>query len=743
MPMSSEATAAGFDLHFARRTTVLNQRQLAIIVHLSGFGRDLEESWDVPRAISLAGIAEHLGVVRSALHPPLKSLEADGLVSSRSAHVIGAPRRRKVFHVTDRGREEARSGEKKTRKSTGRSVGPVPDTTKLHGREEIVSSISSGLSDGSNFLLEGLPGIGKTSVATAVSNSLIDDGWLVRWATCQTDSDSSSIARMWLGGRAPTSKEAVVTRIDSKKTLLVLDEAQQSSERLVEGIREILEACSDTSAVILAVTRAPNPFPDISGFESIRLEGLETDLARELLPLEMDDEQAIEVCEAMDGHPLGIKLWSPDDELPGAGAVQEYVEAQVLRRLSQSGASSLDELSLSPLPLQVEEMLEPGGTEELDESAILRWAGTLVEPHHLVRNVRRASLMDGGAEEIHSKLAEMWSKRVGSRARRIETHHRLESGTDVDPEWVAKSINEIVIDDSAAAAVVLQQAISTNPEEGLYELAADIALERGESKIASEYIESMEDGPRRDLRMARLARIEGEWDRADEMEASAISGLDPGDRVRAEISSLVRNYDDRLPGSDSRADAQALLTGADSVTLSDLEEGDRDLASLVLDLLRHSLALDSGDLEEASRTRDSIEGRIGAEDPRIPFLDLRSRLSAGAEAEEFLDEALEAARSHIESSTDPLERLRSIHLSLEACSEPPTWLIEAHSSFDPESLGESLAPHRRAKAHWWYWRGVTNREDRLSSWKEAIVRLRSTGCGKAARELTQRLSREL
>ena len=722
---------------------MLNQRQLAIIVHLSGFGRDLEESWDVPRAISLAGIAEHLGVVRSALHPPLKSLEADGLVSSRSAHVIGAPRRRKVFHVTDRGREEARSGEKKTRKSTGRSVGPVPDTTKLHGREEIVSSISSGLSDGSNFLLEGLPGIGKTSVATAVSNSLIDDGWLVRWATCQTDSDSSSIATMWLGGRAPTSKEAVVTRIDSKKTLLVLDEAQQSSERLVEGIREILEACSDTSAVILAVTRAPNPFPDISGFESIRLEGLETDLARELLPLEMDDEQAIEVCEAMDGHPLGIKLWSPDDELPGAGAVQEYVEAQVLRRLSQSGASSLDELSLSPLPLQVEEMLEPEGTEELDESAILRWAGTLVEPHHLVRNVRRASLMDGGAEEIHSKLAEMWSKRVGSRARRIETHHRLESGTDVDSEWVAKSINEIVIDDSAAAAVVLQQAISTNPEEGLYELAADIALERGESKIASEYIESMEDGPRRDLRMARLARIEGEWDRADEMEASAISGLDPGDRVRAEISSLVRNYDDRLPGSDSRADAQALLTGADSVALSDLEEGDSDLASLVLDLLRHSLALDSGDLEEASRTRDSIEGRIGAEDPRIPFLDLRSRLSAGAEAEEFLDEALEAARSHIESSTDPLERLRSIHLSLEACSEPPTWLIEAHSSFDPESLRESLAPHRRAKAHWWYWRGVTNREDRLSSWKEAIVRLRSTGCGKAARELTQRLSREL
>ena len=249
-----------------------NQRQLAILVHLSGFGRDLEESWDVPRAISLAGIAESMGLVRSALHRPLKSLESEGLVFSRSAHVIGAPRRRKVFHITDSGREEAREGAKKPRRSKGRAVGPVPDATKLHGRDDIVSRISSGLSEGSSYLLEGLPGIGKTSVATAVSNSLLDDGWLVRWATCQTDSDSSSIARMWLGGRAPTSKDAIVARVDSKKTLLVLDEAQQSSERLVEGIREMLEACSETSAVILAVTRAPNPFPDISGFESIRLE---------------------------------------------------------------------------------------------------------------------------------------------------------------------------------------------------------------------------------------------------------------------------------------------------------------------------------------------------------------------------------------------------------------------------------------------------------------------------------------
>jgi len=722
---------------------VPNQRQLAILAYLSDFGRVLEESWDVPRAISLAGLSDHLGVVRSALHPPLKSLEAEGLVFSRTTHVTGAPRRRKVYHITERGREAASGADTPQKEPRGRAEGPLPDPINLHGRAEVVSSICSGLSEGSNYLLEGLPGIGKTSVASAVSQSLIDDGWIVRWATCQTDSDSSSIARMWLGRRAPSTTDAIVTRVDSKKTLLVLDESQQASDRLVGGIRELLESCSETSAATLAVSRAPNPFPDLAGFEPIRLEGLEVASARELLPEEMDEQAALGVCTAMDGHPLGIKLWSPDDELPGAGAVQEYVESQVLRRLSRFGASSLDELSLSPLPLEVEEMLDSEGAEELDESAILRWAGSLVEPHHLVRNVRRASLSEAGSGELHSRLAEMWSSREGPRARRMETHHRIESGNEVDPGWVAHSIQEIVVEDSAAAAVVLQQAISANPDEGLFEMAADIALERGEAIVATEYIESLEDGPKKDLRLASLARLEGDWVRAKELEESAVPRLDPEERVRAEISSLVRKFDDRLPGSGSSAIAQDLLSGADSVDLSGIGSEDRDLASLVLDLLRHSLALESGSLEEASRTRESIESRVGADDPRLPALDLRSRLSAASESEAFLDEALDAARSHIDSSTDPFDRLRTMHLAFEACSSPPSWLIEEHAEFDPESLSESIAPHRRAKAHWWFWRGQVSRKERLSSWKEAIVRLRSAGCGHAARELTNRLTREI
>ena len=169
---------------------------------------------------------------------------------------------------------------------------------------------------------------------------------------------------------------------------------------------------------------------------------------------------------------------------------------------------------------------------------------------------------------------------------------------------------------------------------------------------------------------------------------------------------------------------------------------DSALGSLALDLLRHSLALELGDLEAASRTRASLEDRMGPDDPRLYSLDLRARLSAGSEGDAFL-EALESARSHIDSTDDPMDALRTIHLSLESCKEPPDWLIERHSSFDPGSLRDDLASHRRAASHWWYWRGVLERDDRLSSWKEAIQRLRTAECTQASKELIGKLSKEL
>ena len=75
---------------------MVSKAQLRILTWLSKHPDNVKNSWDVSRELSLPGIAEGLGVVRSALNVPLTKLEQE--VSSPSvwlmllAVVIGADR---------------------------------------------------------------------------------------------------------------------------------------------------------------------------------------------------------------------------------------------------------------------------------------------------------------------------------------------------------------------------------------------------------------------------------------------------------------------------------------------------------------------------------------------------------------------------------------------------------------------------------------------------------------------------
>ena len=66
---------------------MISGAELRILSHLSKFQGNEEDKWNIPREQSLPGIAESLGVVRSALHVPLNSLEKADLVISRNARV--------------------------------------------------------------------------------------------------------------------------------------------------------------------------------------------------------------------------------------------------------------------------------------------------------------------------------------------------------------------------------------------------------------------------------------------------------------------------------------------------------------------------------------------------------------------------------------------------------------------------------------------------------------------------------
>ena len=177
---------------------MLSDTERGILLRLSEFSEEIEVSWDVPRAISLPGLADSLGLVRSSLHKPLTRLEEEGLVFSRVAHVIGGgSRKRKVIHITSLGREKTIIMGKNTLIKTGELLGTFPEISSIFGRENDKEILTKQIFDGGSIFLTGLPGIGKTSLVRNLVPEILDLGWTVRWATCYSNTDISDICLLY------------------------------------------------------------------------------------------------------------------------------------------------------------------------------------------------------------------------------------------------------------------------------------------------------------------------------------------------------------------------------------------------------------------------------------------------------------------------------------------------------------------------------------------------------------------
>ena len=62
-----------------------------------------------------------------------------------------------------------------------------------------------------------------------------------------------------------------------------------------------------------------------------RLQGLDVESAKLLLPEDIDDETAAGVSNSLRGHPLAIRLWSPHEGSKKSEAVLKYVERTVIK----------------------------------------------------------------------------------------------------------------------------------------------------------------------------------------------------------------------------------------------------------------------------------------------------------------------------------------------------------------------------------------------------------------------------
>ena len=74
---------------------MLSRSQERLLRHLGTFPDALSQAWDVPRDVSLPGLSDAMGVVRSGLNQPLTALLKNEYITVRVAHVIGGGSRRR------------------------------------------------------------------------------------------------------------------------------------------------------------------------------------------------------------------------------------------------------------------------------------------------------------------------------------------------------------------------------------------------------------------------------------------------------------------------------------------------------------------------------------------------------------------------------------------------------------------------------------------------------------------------
>lgn len=736
---------------------MLSQAEERLIRWLGRFPASLDNAWDVPREVSLPGLSEAMGVVRSALDIPLNVLVDKELVLSKIAHVIGGgSRRRSIYLLTQKGRDFlAELPENKEEQATdaakkGTISGAPPTPISLLGRESEVKEIISTLKETGCAIITGLPGIGKSSLIREVCDVLTESGKDIAWARATSFDDLSSLfAGAFSGAEVPTSTDAACDWIVRKlsRGVLIIDELQEIHSRHIRAVVNGLEIIAKSNTDIIIASRAPCPIEIEKS--TISLGELSRNDSLDLLGDSIEKDKKMQVIEVLGGHPLALKLYEEGDDIPEVGAdILAYVEENVLANLPEDVMPGLDELAAMPLPVPAERLAHEEAAGLLDDHALLRWVGDedpAIELQHLIRNVRQASWDEKKSIEIYSAAAKHWAGQPEMHARLIEFHHRLKSNDSELEDFVENYSESLMAIDDGAMSVLLHEAIERQPEvKAFWRLAANCALDRGEKEIVSQLLQDMPESEN-DAEMlqirSRLALQKGNVSQAKKLQDEAQELATPAQSVRFTVSYLGRLLDDRLPRCDPALPFAELFAKSQNIDLSNLAAEARQNSLVAIACLRHSIALQQDDFKSAGDIRKQLASLSSTSDPLIEELALRSALKEAEYGSSDWHKESEILRKKIHSAP-PLRALALRLILVEMLWGNDN--VAAKILLDEAELDIQLIPtSRRLLAIVWYWRGMFDDARSLECWREAIHRFRTAECPHAAQQLALKMHAKL
>jgi DNA-binding MarR family transcriptional regulator/GTPase SAR1 family protein len=736
-------------VYFPCVLAMVSSSQKRILVWLNQFSSDIEKSWDVSRDIALPGIADGLGVVRSALNLPLKKLEKSGMVFKRMGHVIGGgSRRRQVFHITDKGREYISSQDSNLSKKskTGKIFGSMPSHPQVFGRDEDISKINDRIND-TSLLISGLPGIGKTTVISALSQQLLDQEKTVRWATASDYTDAYDLCSQWeIGNSLPQDNVALESMIieNCKNQILVVDDIHLISKRHNRSIDDLCQKLSkvDTLKLILI---GREPITSYSYLEKVKILPLDDEYGAQILGGEQNLDERMSISKRLGGHPLALQLYQPESELPEQSTdIQNYVEKIVLSNLSEEQKSSLNLLSLEPIPIASNNSLVSEMIGVFDDQALLRWSSNnlKVELHHLIRNVRRSFIDLSEQKNLHNLLVNHWqSIDRNDDEDLILLYHQIASSKDNIIQLIENQLSNLSPKRSNILAVLIEQAIDQIPHNSdLHYFAAKVAAKRCEVDYLKHHIENIKDERSIELKFD-LALFEGRLEDAEKLFVESLEVSNADITSRLSISAASRRLEDRI--FDEEIDDTIIKETnkyLSEVEIGEISNSSKSASIIAISLIKHSLSLLQKDLINAQKITESVQN-LGLQAESL-VLSMRSKefifeLKNGTKS---LDEAKQFIEKAILSQSNQIYK-DSIRLNF----------IEALTSLDMELakvqfelLGKPddeirLNTYNRYVARWWLCRSIIEPSQKLTSLRESISQHKLSGCPRAARVLERRL----
>ena len=734
--------------HLSCEESMFTRSQERLLRYLGGFPQALEQAWDVPREVSLPGLSEAMGVVRSGLNQPLTGLLDDGYISVRIAHVIGGgSRRRQVYHITEKGRAWLEEH------PAAASAGLTTETERpsLVGRQEALSDLKRLLNEHRRAVVGGLSGIGKTAMLRVFATMAQSEYQAVHWADADEFTDAEGVLAAWfpnLSGR-PSDEEAMVdwTLEQGENTLFVLDDIHRLSPRHFDTVLTYLNALHERGQHLVVAGRLPL----VEGFDwpLLRLSNLEPKEAIHLLGAHLEEATRLDIAKALGGHPMALHLYQEGAPLPEAGAdIQAFVEETMLSELGEDEQSALDAMVLFPRPLPADVAPGTDWVGSLDDRALLRWSAnsSAFEVQHLVRNVRRTMLSETQLRQLHEDALTHWAQHAEHPAFAVlKLYHAMALESEEVDSMMDGHFDRLMASESSALAVLFDRATQERPdEERLHYWASRVALQRHELDHARHHLAHIESEAMKDELGHHLALLVGDEDEAQRLLDRQLQQAASLERARMLLRAAVQRIDDRLFDEAQPVDVAAIHALLDAVTLPE-EAALRSSIMVSMSMIQHTIALTEDDEGRAADLVEGLEAISSPTDPVVLALRAKASIHAAGTSSTPSQQDLEAiVHQAMDAQPTPFHRavigltyaehlVKTSQNANEVVADLPA----------PDAFEVTGAPVQRYAGRWWYLQGHLQPDRAAMALRESARCFRAAGCLNASKAVARRLHRLL